>query len=131
MLFERISSALSRKTSQPWKQREVRKGLGPVPAYHKLVRDKIPAILRAAGKRYEIRTLEPAEYLVHLNRKLQEELAEYQTGGDVSELADLVEVVHAIVVHKGLTVAEFEAIQAAKREERGGFAQRILLVQAD
>lgn len=45
--------------------------------------------------------LDPEAYQRELDRKLAEELAEYQADGDLSELADLVEV--------GLTLVEFEA----------------------
>ena len=48
-----------------------------MPVYHKLVRDRIPDIIRGSGKTCVFRTLDDAEYLEKLEEKLQEELAEY------------------------------------------------------
>ena len=103
-----------------------------VKEYHKLVRDKIPEIIEAAGKKCEIRKLEDdEEYLLELNWKLQEELNEYRDSGAVEELADLVEVVQAIVRLKGISQRKFEGIMAKKREERGGFEERVYLVKVE
>jgi predicted house-cleaning noncanonical NTP pyrophosphatase (MazG superfamily) len=96
--------------------------------YNKLVRDRIPEIIRADGKSCEVRTLAQDEYLAKLNEKLREELAEYGASGDIGELADLVDVVAAIVECGGLSTEEFEGIRQAKRTERGGFQCRLLLV---
>lgn len=103
-----------------------------VKEYHKLVRDKIPEIIEAAGKKCEIRTLEDdEEYLLELNWKLQEEIHEYQESGAVDELADLVEVAQAIARLKGVSQRKFEEIIAKKREERGGFEERVYLVKVE
>lgn len=99
--------------------------------YNKLVRDRIPEIIAESGRTCRVRTLEPGEYQAHLQQKLTEEMAEYQADGSVQELADLVEVVQAIVQAQGLTWAEFEAIRRQKCAERGGFAQRLLLESVD
>jgi predicted house-cleaning noncanonical NTP pyrophosphatase (MazG superfamily) len=96
--------------------------------YNKLVRDRIPDIIRAEGKRCEVRTLGADEYLEKLDEKLREELDEYAASHDVGELADLVEVVAAIVASRGISSAEFEALRQAKRAERGAFERRYLLL---
>lgn len=97
--------------------------------YNKLVRDKIPEIIEAQGKRCEIRKLSDDEYIAALNRKLQEEMEEYLANGDVKELADLEEVILALVKAKGLTKEDFEQVRLAKWEERGGFEGRMYLVK--
>lgn len=102
-----------------------------MPIYRKLVRDRIPAIIEASGRSCEVAVLEPEAYRAALDVKLAEELAEYQAGGDVAELADLVEVVHAILASRGMTVAEFEAIRQAKAAERGAFADRLWLERVE
>lgn len=103
-----------------------------VKVYKKLVRDRIPEIIEAAGKKCEIRTLEDDDqFLLELNWKLQEELTEYQETGAVEELADLVEVVQAIASLKGISQRKFEEIMAKKREERGGFEERVYLVKVE
>lgn len=97
--------------------------------YNKLVRDKIPEIIEAGGEKCKIRTLNDEEYLLELNRKLQEELTEYQETGAVEELADLVEVAKTIARLKGISRSKFEEIMAKKREERGGFGKKVYLVK--
>jgi len=102
------------------------------PTYNKLIRDRIPEIIAAASdRRYETRQLTDAEYASALDQKLGEELQEYLSSGDVAELADLVEVVHAIVQHKGLALDTFEQLRQQKHQERGGFTQRLLLIRTD
>ncbi|MGE5674876.1 MAG: phosphoribosyl-ATP pyrophosphohydrolase [Mycobacterium leprae] len=97
--------------------------------YQKLIRDRIPEIIAASGRTCELRTLEPDEYLRSLDAKLGEELQEYLADGSLAELADLLEVIHAIVRARGSSVAELETIRAKKQQERGGFEQRLFLVR--
>ena len=95
--------------------------------YRKLVRDKIPQIIEAAGKACTCSILTEQEYRTLLDAKLSEEVAEYQESGELEELADILEVIHAIAAARGSSIEEVEAIRQAKREARGGFEQRILL----
>lgn len=95
--------------------------------YNKLVRDRIPEIIRATGKECEIRALDNEAYLVELNKKLNEEIREYAESGAVEELADIIEVVYAIAEYKGLNREEFEKVREKKAEERGGFRKRLFL----
>ena len=46
--------------------------------YNKLVRDRIPAIIRADGRIPQCETLDTARYLDALEQKLLEEAAEYR-----------------------------------------------------
>ncbi|MED4781013.1 nucleoside triphosphate pyrophosphohydrolase [Brevibacillus choshinensis] len=101
--------------------------------YNKLVRDKIPQIIRDKGKECEVLQLNENSYVEMLNAKLDEEINEYKNaGGDkevVEELADLVEVVYSILKQNGISIEEFEKVRLQKREERGGFDERQLLVK--
>ncbi len=97
-------------------------------SYQKLVRDKIPEIIKRNDNVEPItRILDNEEYLVELNRKIQEELAEYLDSGDVEELADLEEVLRAILDAKNISYEEFESIRKSKVEKRGAFKDRIYL----
>ena len=98
-----------------------------IKAYDKLVRDRIPEIIQADGKRYVVETLSDEGYLSLLDRKLDEELAEYQESKSLEELADLLEVVRAVVKTRGWTMEELEQVRAEKAAERGGFEKKILL----
>ncbi len=93
--------------------------------YNKLVRDKIPEILDAKGVVYEKRIVTQEEYKVELIKKLREELEEFEVAGDVEELADIMEVVVALKLLPEYALAE--EVRKKKKEERGGFEQRIIL----
>ncbi|MBR6670996.1 MAG: nucleoside triphosphate pyrophosphohydrolase, partial [Ruminococcus sp.] len=73
------------------------------------------------------RTLTQEEYLSELDRKLNEECAEYQADKSLEELADMLEVMYAIAEARGYSVAELEQVRAEKAEKRGRFADRIYL----
>ena len=96
--------------------------------YNKLIRDKIPEIIEADGKDYEVEKLEDDEYLKSLNTKLQEELDEYQESGEIEELADLLEIIYAILDYKDISREELEQIRKEKKQERGGFSRKLLLI---
>ncbi|MBC6468302.1 nucleoside triphosphate pyrophosphohydrolase [Actinomadura alba] len=97
----------------------------------KLVRDRIPEIIEADGRSPEVRVAGDGEYAALLRAKMYEEAGEYTAAipgeADAEELADLLEVVHALARTHGLEPAELEELRAAKAAERGGFAQRLVL----
>ncbi len=95
--------------------------------YHKLVRDCIPDIIEADGKTCVCETLSDEDYIALLDQKLNEELAEYQESKSLEELADLLEVMQAVVKARGWTLEELEQIRADKVAKRGGFEKKILL----
>ncbi len=95
--------------------------------YHKLVRDGIPDIIRQSGKTCVTRTLDETEYIAALDAKLDEELAEYHKEPCLEELADLLEVLHAVTSARGFTWEELEQVRAEKAQKRGGFKKRIYL----
>lgn len=95
--------------------------------YNKLVRDKIPDIIERSGKIAITEILSDEQYIKMLDKKLIEELDEYQNSKDVEELADLLEVIFTIVEAKGIHITEFEQIRKDKEDKRGGFKQKILL----
>ena len=95
--------------------------------YHKLVRDRIPEIIQDSGKICLYETLNNADYLCLLDEKLNEELAEYQESKSLEELANLLEVMQAVVKARGWTLEELEQVRADKAAERGGFEKKILL----
>lgn len=99
----------------------------PTKAYHKLVRDRIPEIIEADGKLCVCETLTDEDYIHLLDQKLNEELAEYQESKSLEELADLLEVVQAVVKARSWTLEELEQVRADKAAKRGGFEKKILL----
>lgn len=97
--------------------------------YHKLVRDKIPAIIEAAGKTCRTEILNDEAYLQLLDEKLTEELAEYQESKSLEELADLLEVMEAVVAARGYTWQQLQSVKETKKASRGGFRDKILLLE--
>ena len=93
----------------------------------KLVRDGIPDIIRGNGEVPTTRVLNEGEYLLALDRKLEEEVAEYLESNDLVELGDVLEVVTAIAKARGSSFEDVVAIMHRKREERGGFEARTSL----
>jgi predicted house-cleaning noncanonical NTP pyrophosphatase (MazG superfamily) len=97
--------------------------------YGKLVRDRIPQIIRQGGAEPVTYTAGPEEYRNRLRDKLGEETAEFLEADDArapEELADVLEVVHALAADLGIDTDQLEKIRAAKANERGGFADRVV-----
>ena len=96
--------------------------------YDKLVRDRIPQIIRDGGRDCRTRTLSQEEYVARLHDKLREELDEYLASGEMEELADLCEVIRAVAAARGSSMEDIEALRARKAQQRGGFDARTLLI---
>ena len=95
----------------------------------KLVRDRIPEIVRANGEEPITYRAEPDEYRLRLREKLAEEVGEFLAADDenaIEELADVLEVVYALAADLGADKAQVERVRADKASQRGGFAERIV-----
>ncbi len=99
--------------------------------YYKLIRDRIPEILKNKRKNYKIHTASDEEYREKLLDKLQEEVDEYLSSKNPEELTDILEVVYAIANNHNLSNLELETLRKKKREERGGFGERIILEEVE
>lgn len=100
--------------------------------YNKLVRDKIPAIINASGSVAHTKILNnDDDYLKALKNKLVEEALEVQRTPVPNELADVIEVVHAIAKHQGVSVLEIEKLRLKKNQTNGSFKKRIMLESVD
>lgn len=99
--------------------------------YNKLIRDKIPEIIEDAGKEYEVRKLDDEEYHQKLKEKLQEEVDEYLETNDFEELADILEVLHALANSYCKDISDLENLSLEKANERGAFDKQLLLIEAE
>ena len=99
--------------------------------YHKLVRDRIPALIRSGGEVPHTRILAPEEYALRLQEKLDEEVAEFHRDHNTEELADILEVVFALASTLGCSEEELLALRQQKKERRGGFQNRIFLISKE
>lgn len=95
--------------------------------YNKLVRDKIPEIIKQNGKSPVTHIANDEEYLIKLKEKLKEEADEYIKKGDEEELLDILEVIYAICDFKKIDKEKLEILRKKKAKERGGFKDRIIL----
>ena len=91
----------------------------------KLVRDRIPEIIKSDGKIPVTRILSEEEYLQELDAKLNEEVAEYQSDKSIEEMADVLEVLFAICEARGYSIEQLMDVKQKKQEKRGGFKNRI------
>ena len=76
--------------------------------HNKLVRDKIPQIIEASNKKAVCHILSESEYITELEKKLNEEVAEYQQDKNLEEMADVLEVLYAICEARGYTIEQLE-----------------------
>ena len=93
--------------------------------YNKLVRDKIPKLLKEKNIPYEKRIASADEYKVELIKKLDEEIKEFSIEENPEELADIMEVIESL--KKLPEYKEVENIKKEKFKEKGSFEQRIIL----
>lgn len=98
--------------------------------YNKLVRDKIPEIIQQKGGKCTIRIAGEEEYWEKLKWKLREEMDEFLDAQNEEELADLLEVIDAVIDHKKLSKKKMRLAKNKKAKERGRFKKRIILEEA-
>ena len=99
--------------------------------YNKLVRDKIPEIIKTDGAKPVTRILNDKEYLDALIEKLKEEIAEFIEDFSAEELADIQEVIYALGDAIGKTHRELEIIRTSKADKNGIFRDRIYLERVE
>ena len=95
--------------------------------YNKLVRDNIEEIMIKNGAKPVTRILDDEEYLIELNKKLLEEVNEYLESGSIEEIADIEEVILAIIKTKGINKEELEEVRKQKVLKRGAFNKKVFL----
>jgi len=99
-------------------------------AYNKLIRDRIPEIINEDGHRAVIHVLDKDSYQAALRAKLLEEAQEASSAPPhalAAELADVLEVLRALVAATGMQWGELLALAADKRAKRGGYEERLFL----
>lgn len=99
-------------------------------SYNKLVRDKIPDIIKNNGEDPIVRILDDEEYRTELEKKLGEELTEVlSSNGEerIEELADMLEVMIALAKIEGKSLEDIIRECDIKREKRGGFSKKLYL----
>lgn len=95
--------------------------------YNKLVRDFIPQVIEADGKKCEVERVEPKQVQILLEEKMLEEFNEYLEDKNLEELADMMEVIFGLAHQLGFTEEDLMRKRAEKLEARGGFKEGIVL----
>ncbi|KQL18399.1 nucleoside triphosphate pyrophosphohydrolase [Cytobacillus solani] len=104
-----------------------------MPTYNKLVRDRIPEIIEKNGKKFSTKILDNTEYIKELKKKSFEELEEYlnttNNEAAIEELADVLEIIHALAEYHGTTIEKLEEVRKQKAEKRGSFREKVYLIE--
>lgn len=95
--------------------------------YKKLVRDKIPGIIKQDGSTPIVHIADDQEYWGKLKEKLKEEVDEFLQNSTEEELADVLEVIYTICDFKKIDRQKLELLRKNKAKKRGGFKKRIIL----
>ena len=99
--------------------------------YNKLVRDKIPEIIKKNNHNPITHIASDEEYWKKLKEKLKEETDEFIKKANEEEFADILEVLHAISDFKGFDRKKINKIKENKAEKRGKFKNKIILEKVD
>lgn len=112
--------------------------------YNKLVRDKMIDIYKndvankISASDYSVRYMSPDETLEKLKDKLLEEAQEVfeaykeeDTSHLKEEVADVIEVIDAILYHNKISLAEVLVLRDKKKEKKGGFETGLFLESID
>jgi predicted house-cleaning noncanonical NTP pyrophosphatase (MazG superfamily) len=95
--------------------------------YNKLVRDKIPEIIKSKGAVPISHIANDEEYRQKLKEKLQEEVDEFLKDSNQEELADILEVIYALCEFEDIDFNQLELLRKDKSQKRGGFKDKIIL----
>ncbi|WP_339713814.1 nucleoside triphosphate pyrophosphohydrolase [uncultured Kriegella sp.] len=99
--------------------------------YNKLVRDKIPIIIKEAGGLARVRRLSKEEAIKLLSQKLIEEALEVWNAKNeqerLNEIADISEVMDSLIKFSKFNNEDVEKIKNKKIKKRGGFEDLIFL----
>ena len=83
--------------------------------YNKLIRDNNVKLMEDKGCKVTYEILDDKRYGQELDKKLQEEVSEYLADYSVEEMADVMEVIYAMLDFRGITMEEVEKVRLNKR----------------
>ena len=98
--------------------------------YNKLVRDKIPEIIKKNNETPVFRVLEEKEFKEELEKKLYEEYKEVIESSEddrIEELADMLEIIRALAALENKNLDDIIKIADEKKNKRGAFEEKIFL----
>lgn len=99
--------------------------------YDKLVRDRIPEVIRENGGTPVTHTVGGDEYRERLREKLVEEATEFREEPSVEELGDVLDVLAAVRAAATFDEDDLQAKRRAKLADRGGFEDGVVLERVE
>lgn len=93
----------------------------------KLVRDRVPELIRESGREPIISVLDEENYIKALHNKLIEEANELLESQNPEELCDIIEVAYAMGEALGVARDELDKARRDKALARGAFKDRLYL----
>ena len=97
----------------------------------KLVRDRIPEIIRSRGAQPSVRTASEDELDQLMRTKIVEEAEELLSSGETEEIVDLLEVIDALIQLRSLSSTELDQLREEKNRARGSFKRGYVLLLDD
>lgn len=98
--------------------------------YNKLVRDRIPEIIKKSGGKCKFHIAKKSEVNELLGKKLLEEVNEFNENPCIEEIADILEVVDVLCKNYRFSLNDIRKIKSEKKKERGSFLNGIVLDEA-
>ncbi|MBI2268569.1 MAG: nucleoside triphosphate pyrophosphohydrolase [Candidatus Blackburnbacteria bacterium] len=103
--------------------------------YNKLIRDRIPEIIKKNNAVPKVSELNDDQFKIALKEKLVEEakeLLEAKTDEEIlNELSDVLQLLESIALNNNTTIVEVEKQKEKKKIERGGFERKLFLEYVD
>lgn len=99
--------------------------------YNKLVRDNIVEIIEDFGSKTRYEILDNKRYGEELDNKLKEEVNEFIADHTIEEIADILEVIYAILEYRGITIEEVENARIEKKNIKGSFKNKVFLIDVE
>ncbi len=102
--------------------------------YNKLVRDRIPEIIKKNGDKCKVRKLNQKEFKIEALKKVVEEANEILGAKDskdemIKELADLQEIIETVMDSHRISKREVTKEKTSRKKQRGGFTKKIFLIE--
>lgn len=95
--------------------------------FNKIVRDKVPEIIQASKKTCDVSYVSDKEAVEFLTKRIIQEAKDFQDGYKKEELANLYEVLDAIMNKKGWRKSEIDRLRNEKNKNKGSFKNNIIL----
>ncbi len=99
--------------------------------YNKLVRDKMPDIIKDKGNNPITKVLDTKEYKIELKNNLLEGYKKFfktnVSDARIDVLADMLEIINSLANLENKTLKDIERVADLKRQYQGSFQEKIYL----